>query len=394
MGSRVALAYGAFIMIGLNDGALGVLLPGIGAYYGVDKGTVSLLFLAGTTGYMLSAFSSGLAVDKLGLRGALLFSIASFMLGASLLSLGLPFVVSLFGVLMVSFGIGIIDAGFNSYVAGLPDNTAMLNYLHAFFGVGALVGPLVASGLLALGFAWNNVYMVWASAAIVTGIGVWLVFRQEVGSREPSKDAHVERGNVIAGALKLRVAWLAALFLLFYVGGEVSLGNWSYSLLTEERHQAPLPAGWIVSGFWLGLTLGRLLLGKLSDRLSNRAVINISMAGVVTGLLLVWLPPFDATAIPGLGLTGFSLGPIYPTLIAELSRIVSPRLLPSAIGFAASSSAIGAALLPWIAGNMAQQVGLWTLLPYVMALTALMLLTWWALQAQPSPAIEPEAQGA
>ena len=136
------------------------------------------------------------------------------------------------------------------------------------------------------------------------------------------------------------------------------MGNWSYSLLTEERHQAPLPAGWTVSGFWLGLTLGRLFLGRLSSRLGNRALIQLCLAGVVTGLLLVWLPPWQLTAIVGLWLTGFSLGPIFPTTIAEISRMVSPRLLPSAIGFAASAGSIGAAFLPWIAGILAQSIGL------------------------------------
>jgi fucose permease len=29
------------------------------------------------------------------------------------------------------------------------------------------------------------------------------------------------------------VVWLAALFLLFYVGAEVSLGSWSFSFLTD-----------------------------------------------------------------------------------------------------------------------------------------------------------------
>jgi fucose permease len=385
MRSRIGLAYGSFVMIGANDGALGVLLPSIGRYYSVDKSTISLLFLFGTGGYMLAAFTSGLAVDKLGIRRALLLSTGLFLLGAGLLSLALPFAVSLLGQLLLAFGIGIIDAGFNSYIAGLPrNNTVLLNYLHAFYGVGALIGPAVASGLLALGFAWNNVYLVWVLVSLVTGAGIWLAFWDGANSPDSRVAAHAAGGNVMAGALKLRAAWLAGLFLLFYVGSEVSVGNWSYTFLTEERHQAPLPAGWTVSGFWLGLTLGRLFLGRLANRLGNRALIELCLAGVVAGLLLVWLPPFQATAIAGLWLTGFSLGPIFPTTIAEISRMVRPRLLPSAIGFAVSTGSVGAAFLPWLAGILAQNIGLWTLMPYVITLTGLMLLAWWVLQAQPT----------
>ena len=47
------------------------------------------------------------------------------------------------------------------------------------------------------------------------------------------------------------------LFLFAYVGIEVSLGSWAFTFLTEERHEAELISGWTVSGYWLGLTVGR-----------------------------------------------------------------------------------------------------------------------------------------
>jgi len=62
-------------------------------------------------------------------------------------------------LLFFGFGVGIIDAGLNAYIAGLPDNTAPLNYLHAFYGVGALRGPVIASAILAIGLGWNFVYL-------------------------------------------------------------------------------------------------------------------------------------------------------------------------------------------------------------------------------------------
>lgn len=380
---RVALAFASFILIGANDGALGVLLPSIGGFYNVDKATVSLLFLFGSGGYMLSAFTSGLVVHRLGLRRALGLSMGLFLVGAALLALRLSFPVTLLGQGVLAFGIGTIDAGFNSYIAGLPQNTAKLNYLHAFYGAGALVGPIVASAFLAISLLWSSVYALWALLSLLLGGSILLIFRHNEKSGDERQTAQASGGNVMAGALRLRIVWLAAIFLLFYVGSEVTLGNWSYSLLTESRGQAPLFAGWTVSGYWLGLTLGRLFLGRLSNRIGDRRLVQVCLAGVVVGLLLIWLPPLEITTVLGLGLTGFSLGPIYPTTIAVISRIIPQRLLPSSIGFAAGTSAIGGAFLPWLAGNMAQGLGLWTLLPYVIVLSAVMLLVWWVLQAQP-----------
>lgn len=368
-------------MIGANDAALGVLLPSIGGFYSVDKAAVALLFLFGTAGYLIAAFSSGLLVEKLGMRRFLALGVGIFLLGAALLAMLLPFPLALASILVLDIGIGVIDAGLNSYIAGLPkNNTSLLNYLHASYGVGALIGPILASGFLALSLGWNSVYMLWIGFSGLLLPAVWLAFRHnEAGVHEM---AAKQGGNVLAAALRLRTVWVGAIFLAFYVGGEVSLGNWSYSLLTEERGQAPLLSGWVVSGFWLGLTLGRLVLGRLSARLSDKGLIQWCLVGVVVGLLLVW-PSWEAGAAIGLFITGFSLGPIYPTTIAAVSRMIAPRLLPSAIGFLASAGSMGAAFFPWIAGNLAQGMGLWTLLPYVMLLTALMLLCWWLLQAQP-----------
>jgi fucose permease len=86
----------------------------------------------------------------------------------------------------------------------------------------------------------------------------------------------------------------------------------------------------------------------------------------------------------GLWLAGFALGPIFPSTISLLSDVVPPRLLPSAVGFVASFGAVGAALFPWFAGVLAEEVGLWSLLPYVIVLTVAMLALWLALQARDS----------
>ena len=82
----------------------------------------------------------------------------------------------------------------------------------------------------------------------------------------------------------------------------------------------------------------------------------------------MWAVPLLPVAALALFITGFSLGPIFPTTIALMSDTLPSRIVPSAIGFIASFGSMGAALLPWIAGNLAQHYGMWVLLPYVIAL--------------------------
>jgi fucose permease len=378
---QVGLAFFAFVLIGANDGAFGVLIPSLRMQYGVDKATIGLLFLVQSLGYLVAAFSSGLLIEKLGNRRFLMLGVVSFLFGVGAPALMLPFMIVLITMLSLGLGVGIIDAGINAYIASMPRNAARLNYLHAFYGIGALLGPLIASAILAVRWGWNSVYVVWIGMSLVLLIGFHLVFKKQ--NIAPSEEVATPRSNVLVAALRVPVVWIAALFLLIYVGAEVSVGIWSYSFLIEERHASILFAGWMVSGYWLGLTLGRLVLARVTLRVGSTRLIQCCLVGAVIGVLMVWLVPIYPVSAIGLVLIGFSFGPIYPTTIALISNKVSARILPSAIGFMVSLGSIGAAVLPWFAGMLAEHVGLWWLMPYVILLTAVMVCLWQALQVRP-----------
>jgi fucose permease len=383
---QIALSFFAFILIGANDGAVGVLLPSMMFHYSVNKGTIGLVFLSMTAGFLISALNSGLLVAKLGPRRYLMLGTAFILLSMFIISLAPPFLVFVAMLLPLGFGVAVIDAGLNAYIAGLPRNTALLNYLHAFYGAGALLGPIVASGLLALHVDWNHVYYVWIGMSLIVLIGAGLVFKNRHAAAPEGAQANLAASNVLFDALKLRVVWIAALFLVFYTGTEVSLGSWSYSFLTEARGGPTLLSGWVVSGYWLGLTLGRIFLGHVAQRVGSKRLIEGCLLGVIAGVLLVWLVPAEAVSAVGLCFTGFCLGPIFPTTISLTSELVSGRILASAIGFLSSMGSVGVAFFPWLAGNLAQQFGLWVLLPYVIVLTVVMIGLWLALRAHPQAA--------
>jgi len=378
--AQVGLAFFAFILIGANDGALGVLIPSMRLHYGVDKSTIGLLFLFQTIGYLIAAFNSGLLVERLGNRRFLVLGASSFLLGVGALSLMPSYIIVLLMMLPLGFGVAIIDAGLNTYIASKPRNAALLNYLHAFYGTGALLGPVIASAILAMRLGWNSVYIVWIGMSLVLLAGFRLAFKEQ--NSLPPEHVAKPGSNVLAATLRVPLVWIAALFMLIYVGAEVSIGSWSYSFLTEERHAPILLAGWMVSGYWIGLTLGRFTLARVALRVRNKRLIQGCFVGVITGVLLVWLLPSFVASAPGLVLIGFSFGPIYPTTIAFISNRVSKRILPSAIGFLASLGSVGAAIFPWLAGMLAQYIGLWSLMPYVILFTVAMAGLWQVLNAR------------
>lgn len=358
-----------------------MLLPSLSAYYNVDQSVVGLLFFASAAGYLLSAISTGFLIAKLGQRWYLVTGTATFLLCCLLLALKLPFALVLFIRLFQGMATGILETGLNLFVAALPNNTALLNSLHAFYGVGALVGPLIASTILALSWGWNTAFLTWMFLALPLLVGLLALFRHQ-SSGAAHEEQTGEGENRLLAALKLPVVWFAMLFLLFYVGVEVSLGSWGYTFLLENRHESDLLAGGIISGYWLGLTLGRFIINRIAERLGLglSGLMYTCMGGIFLGILTAWLIPGVVASAVTFFLIGFSLGPIYPSTVALVPDIVPSRMVSSVMGFLIGLSILGVALFPWIAGTLAQYTGIWSLLPYSIGLTVTMLALWWTVR--------------
>lgn len=67
-----------------------------------------------------------------------------------------------------------------------------------------------------------------------------------------------------------RVTWICSFFLLGYVGVEVALGGWIVTFMRRIRHGAAFASGMTATGFWLGLTCGRVSLGFVTPRIGEK----------------------------------------------------------------------------------------------------------------------------
>jgi len=75
-----------------------------------------------------------------------------------------------------------------------------------------------------------------------------------------------------------RVTWTCAIFLLGYVGAEVALGGWIVTFMIRVRGGAPFASGMTATGFWMGMTVGRVVLGFVTPRIGEKLAITVSTA--------------------------------------------------------------------------------------------------------------------
>lgn len=366
------LAFYAFIAIGMAEGGLGVLLPSIMQTFHLTPASVTLLFLSQITGYLVAAFTSSLLSNQIGLARMLLLA-STFLTSALMIYASAPlWAVMVATGTVLGLGIGLIDAGINTYIVNDSRHAHFMGMLHGFYGTGALLGPAIATTLLGMHLPWRMVYLVFAGVVglLVAGM-VWAIATDYQPLTQQVKVSGGDARANLYTTLRTPAVLVSGLLLLVYVGTEVSIGNWAYSVQTISRKTPEMVAGYSISAYWMGLTIGRMGMGYVIKRLGTVRTIDLSLTLLTVGLLTWWLLPDQVLSLPVLG---FALAAIFPTTMLLVPQRVAAPLVPAAIGFLTSVASLGAASIPTGVGFLADWVSL-EIIPIVMLpLTALMMM--------------------
>src|SRR4051794_3872817 len=255
----VALAYAAFVLVGVNAGVNGVLLAAQMDDYAVSRATLGLTFFAGSAGFVLAGVTAGALVDRFGTRIAVATGGGVYVLAALYAGTRPAFVAFVVLQIASGYGIGVLESVLNAYLSALPNATTLLNRLHGFFGVGALLGPPLAAVIVA-GASWPTVMLLLGAAAVPLTAGFLILYPRAGPDPAAAKPESPPPGGLAGLAARQPGVLLGAALLAVYVGLELGVGNWAFGFLVEARGQAAVLAGYAVSGYWLGLTAGRFLL--------------------------------------------------------------------------------------------------------------------------------------
>ncbi|KAG7294229.1 hypothetical protein NEMBOFW57_004299 [Staphylotrichum longicolle] len=371
-----------FILMGMTDGAVGALLPYIETYYHISYTVVSLVFLSPFVGYLLAALLNNLIHHHFGQLGVAILGPVSRLIGIVPLVFHPAYPALPVVLLFTGFGNGIMDSAWNAWIGNMQRANELLGFLHGAYGLGATIGPLIATAMVTkAGLGWWTFYYVMIG---LDGLGFFLLvpaFWRATAKvhREAHMASNGGKRTTTRTVLKSPVVWLVALFLLGYVGAEVSLGGWIVTFMLRVRDAEPFIAGLVATFFWLGLTIGRVVLGFVTGRIGEKLAITVYLLLSVALQLLYWLVPNFAASATFVAFLGFFLGPLFPAAIVAATKLLPADYHVSAIGFAAAFGGGGAALFPFAIGAIAQSKGVEVLQPIVLAILLFILLMWWLL---------------
>lgn len=380
----IPVIYIAFISLGLPDSVFGVAWPNMRADMGAPLEAAGLVAIVLTSCSAVSSFASGHISKRFSTGPIVLVSSLLTALGLFGYSLAPSYAWVLVSALPLGFGQGAVDSNLNGYVASHYSSRHM-NWLHASWGVGATIGPLIMTAVIAGGGSYRHGYRLlsgiqgFLALLFLLSLGLWarvaLLDRDEKkGEAADSPAEGAKPAKVKLHGMKRIEPWMQVAMYALYCAAEYAVGIWTVSMLEESRGVDPKVAGNYVSLYYGGIMCGRILTGFVSDRLGNRFMVRLGLVVSLAGSALLCVSSVSWLVLPGLLLIGLGFAPIYPCLMHETPERFDEDTYQKVIGYAMGAAMLGGSLLPALLGVVASATSLEILGPCVVGALVLLII--------------------
>jgi MFS family permease len=346
----VALAYLAFFTIALPPSMLGVAWPSIQLGFGLPLSAAGLISPVGVATGLISTSLAARITARFGVGRVLAVGTLLSALGVTANALSVTWWQFLASVAFLGLVGGAIDPSLNAYVARWF-GPSQITMLHACYGIGAAVSPLIVTATIASGAGWRPAYLIVAAVILVVGI-VFAASRNRwkptpvltAATRTQRASTRVWTRNSVAGMVAVVVQ----------TGIEMTVALWAFTFLTAHVGVGTVLAGTLASGYWILLVVGRIGFGQLAERVGAWRVLSIAMGLLITAAVLVNVPS-PVAAVLAVVAFGLACAPVYPLLVLTTAERTSTEAADQVIGFQAGASSLGSAIVPGLVGLAIQR---------------------------------------
>ncbi|RPA70491.1 MFS transporter [Cyclobacteriaceae bacterium YHN15] len=364
----ILISFIAFISLGLPDGLLGIAWPFISDRLNIPLDNLGVLLMFFVAGYLSSSLTNSKIMSVITLGW--LLALSCFLTGTSLFAFTVSnqWVFLILSAYFLGAGGGAIDTSLNIF-ASANFSPSVVNWMHAFYGIGATSGPLILTWFFTMGLTWKSGYILVGSIQISLGILFLLTSKMWAIKGEVKE---IQQKVSYRLTLKNPMVWLSILIFFIYTGLEVSVGQWLFTVLTKSRYVTVESGGLWVSTFWGSLTAGRVLFGFILKKASTVKVLYLAVIGIILGSFTFIIDFSDIISFMGIVLIGFSCAPVFPSMIALVPDLFGEKSAANIIGFQISAAMAGGAILPAASGFLTDFYG-WEVIPLSFLIQSLLL---------------------
>lgn len=356
------IIYLAFISLGLPDSLLGAAWPVMRMDIHASLGTAGVLFMVIAGSTIVSSLFSGAVIKRFGTGKVTLVS--CIMTAGALFGFAWSPSLIWFIIFAIPLGLGggSVDAGLNSYVA-LHYKARHMSWLHCFWGVGATLGPMIMASFISGQGLWRQGYLTVAGLQFILVIILFFslplwdkVARTSNAKNKDQEELHDQEWEQISETpkpWKIKGVHFALLTFFFYCGIEASAGLWGSSFFVHVKSLSAATAAQWVSLFFLCITIGRMITGFITFKMSNRMLIRCGQLMALAGALLLVLPFPSIISLIGFMIIGLGLAPIFPCMLHETPARFGKKHAQSIMGYQMATAYTGSTFVPPLLGMLA-----------------------------------------
>jgi fucose permease len=373
----------AYLTLALPSSALGLLWPSMQLSFHAPVGALGVMLIFGTTASVISSAATGRILSRVTAGPLLPLGTLLIALALGIESAAPSLWVFTAGTMVFGSGFGAIDSALNAHAAshfGARD----VNWMHASFGLGSAVGPLLVTVLLSDGLGWRRTYGIMGAGLAALALVFLLSRRSWPPPSRPRTSPGPAPANDAPRQPRLPPVVLATLlFTAVECGIEAAAGIWGYVFLTSGRALSPAAAGVAVAAYWAMMFVGRAVLGPVAERAGPTRVLSAAVAGIALGAVVMSVPGPGFVAVTGLMTVGLAAAPVFPLLTVTTAQRAGPATsapttqTTRTVSLQVAASTAGSAALPAVLGLAIGALHAGVLAPALLLLSLVM----WALYA-------------
>ena len=379
----LVVIYIAFISLGLPDSLLGSGWPVMREFFNAPPEYAGFISIIITGGTVISSLLSVRLIARFGAAKVVAVSVLLTALALGGFSFSRHFALLLLLAFPLGLGGGSIDAALNNFVA-LHFRASHMNFLHACWGVGASLSPLVMFFWLSQNGAWRmgyrtvSIIQLCFAAVMFASFPLWK--KVEKAGAEPAgtsaetpdgRSNHAPAG--IRDALRLPGAVAAVASFFAYCAFETTAGLWGPTFLVTIKQLSPETAARWISSYYMGITAGRFLSGFLSRTFSPGRMIKTGAVVIFASCVILSLP-FGSVYLAGFMLLGLGCAPIFPSLIHLTPVHFGASHSQAIVGLQMAGAYLGATTMPALFGKIAGVLSFNLYTPYIALFFFIMLI--------------------
>lgn len=371
----ILLIYLSFISLGLPDSLLGSGWPVMHIQFDVPLSSAGIVAMLISGGTIISSLMSAKITKRLGT--GLITTLSVFITALALFgfSISTHFYMLCIWAIPYGLGAGAIDAALNNYVA-LHYSSRHMNWLHCFWGVGTIISPYIMSYFLTQNSDWNGGYKFVSFIQIAITL-ILLICLPLWKKAHPITYHDEKKSNTLSLKEAFKIKGVKEILIGFfsYCAAEGTVMLWVSSYLVEAKKITAETAAAFASFFFIGITVGRFISGIISNKISDKKLIQIGTGIIILGIIFISIPVKISTpALLGFVIMGLGCAPIYPAIIHSTPKNFGKENSQSIIGIQMASAYVGSTFIPPIFGLIANYININLLSIFLMFFVVLMFI--------------------